>query len=56
MPVVAKPTPDPVSRVFYECDVALARTQLGEEGFTAVWAEGQAMSLEQAIAFALEGI
>jgi hypothetical protein len=43
----------PVDRDDYERDVALARAQLGEEAFTAAWAEGQAMSLEQAIAFAL---
>ena len=35
----------------YEADV---RQQLGEEAFKAAWEKGQAMSLEQAIAFALE--
>jgi hypothetical protein len=44
----------PVDRDDYERDVALARAQLGEDAFTAAWAEGQAMSLEQAITFALE--
>lgn len=33
--------------------VATARATLGEEAFTVLWAEGQAISLEQAIAFAL---
>jgi predicted ATPase len=33
---------------------AAVRAGLGEEAFVAAWAEGQAMSLEQAIAFALE--
>jgi tetratricopeptide (TPR) repeat protein len=31
------------------------RAALGEEAFTAAWAEGRALSLEQAIALALEG-
>ena len=30
------------------------RVQLGEAGYAAAWAEGQAMPLEQAIAYALE--
>lgn len=34
----------------YERLLTTLRTQLGEEGFTAAWAEGQAMTLEQAIA------
>jgi predicted ATPase len=33
--------------------IAAARATLGEETFTVLWAEGQAMSLDQAIAFAL---
>jgi hypothetical protein len=31
------------------------RAALGEETFTAAWAEGRAMSMERAIAYALEG-
>jgi hypothetical protein len=46
----------PVDLDDYERDVALARAQLGEAAFTAACAEGQAMSLEQAIAYALEEI
>jgi hypothetical protein len=46
----------PIDRDDYERDKAQARTQLGEEAFTAAWAEGQAMSLEQAIALALEEV
>jgi hypothetical protein len=46
----------PVDRGDYERDVALARAQLGEEAFVIAWATGQAMSLEQAIAYALEEI
>jgi hypothetical protein len=33
--------------------LATARPQLGEEAFAAAWAEGQAMSLEQAMTLAL---
>jgi hypothetical protein len=38
----------------YERGVAAARTTLGEEAFARAWAEGRALSLEQAIIFALE--
>ena len=34
--------------------MAIARAQLGEESFAAAWTEGQKMTLEQAMAFALE--
>jgi predicted ATPase/DNA-binding CsgD family transcriptional regulator len=44
----------PVDRDDYERDVALARAQLGDEAFAIAWTAGQAMSLEQAIAYALE--
>jgi DNA-binding CsgD family transcriptional regulator len=37
----------------YERAIATVRTTLGEDVFAARWAEGQAMSLEQAIAYAL---
>jgi non-specific serine/threonine protein kinase len=40
-------------RLVYERDEAEARAALGEEAFAAAWAAGQAMSLEQAVAFAL---
>jgi predicted ATPase/transcriptional regulator with XRE-family HTH domain len=39
----------------YDQVVATARAQLGEEAFAAAWAEGRDMTLEQAIAYALEG-
>ncbi|MSP12304.1 MAG: adenylate/guanylate cyclase domain-containing protein [Chloroflexi bacterium] len=42
--------------VNYEQDLAAARAQLGEAAFEAAWAAGQAMSLEQAIADALEEV
>ena len=44
----------PVVRADYDRDVAAARTQFGETAFAAAWAEGRAMTLEQAIAYALE--
>jgi hypothetical protein len=34
--------------------LARARQTLGEAGYAAAWAEGQAMPLEQAVAYALE--
>jgi predicted ATPase/DNA-binding SARP family transcriptional activator len=38
---------------YYERITASARTQLGETAFTTAWAEGSAMTLEEAIAYAL---
>jgi hypothetical protein len=38
----------------YERMVAAARARLGEDAFAAAWARGRTISLEQAIAFALE--
>ncbi len=38
----------------YERTVSAVRSQLGEEAFEAAWAEGRAMTLEQAVAYALE--
>ncbi len=43
-----------IERAEYDRSVTAARAQLGEEEFAKVWAEGQAMSFEQAIAYALE--
>ncbi|MSP14925.1 MAG: tetratricopeptide repeat protein, partial [Chloroflexi bacterium] len=40
--------------VTYQQDRAAARAHLGEAAFEAAWAAGQAMSLEQAVAYALE--
>ena len=39
----------------YEQALASAQAALGEEAFTTAWTEGQAMTLEQAVAYALEG-
>ena len=38
----------------YERTVAASRAALGEARFAAVWAEGRALSLEQAIDYVLE--
>jgi predicted ATPase/DNA-binding SARP family transcriptional activator len=46
-------TPD--ERARHDRAVAVARTQLDEATWLAAWAEGQAMTLEQAGAYALEG-
>lgn len=42
-------------RTEYERSVGATRDTLGQESFTAAWAEGQAMPLEQAIEYALSG-
>lgn len=38
----------------YDCMVTSLRTRLDDEAFATAWAEGRAMTLEQAIAYALE--
>ena len=48
---IGAPLP-PVSRADYERDVAAVRAQLDEAMFTSLWAEGRAMTIEQAIAYA----
>ncbi len=45
----------PIERVEVEKNIAAARAQLDETTFNAAWAEGRAMSMEQAIEFALQG-
>ncbi|MGI8553366.1 MAG: ATP-binding protein, partial [Dehalococcoidia bacterium] len=44
----------PLYRTEYEDAVPRVRARLGEERFAAAWAAGRAMSLEQAVAYALE--
>jgi len=44
---------EPIHRAEYDRTVAAIQTQLDEAAFAAAWAEGRAMTLEQAIAFAL---
>ncbi len=46
--------PAPAARVTYERGLAVARAQLGDDAFALAWARGQGMTLEQAIAEALE--
>ena len=46
-------TIDPPERAEHDGYIAAARAQLGEEAFAAAWAAGQALTLEQAIAEAL---
>jgi hypothetical protein len=45
----------PADRAGYERRVAAVRACLGEEGFAAAWAEGQTMTLHEAVALALKG-
>jgi len=45
--------PAPAARLTYERALATARAQLGEAAFSAAWAAGQAMPLEQAMTEAL---
>ncbi len=45
----------PADRAEHERSVAAVRAALGEDAFAVAWAEGRAMSLEQAVANALQG-
>jgi hypothetical protein len=44
----------PPDRPVVDRAVAATRRSLGEEAFAAAWAEGRAMTLEQALAYALD--
>jgi predicted ATPase/DNA-binding CsgD family transcriptional regulator len=44
---------EPVNRPDFDHNIALAKDRLGERAFSAAWAQGAAMTLEQAIAYAL---
>jgi predicted ATPase/class 3 adenylate cyclase/Tfp pilus assembly protein PilF len=46
---------EPIDRIPYDRTVAAVRAQLDEATFATAWIEGQVMSLEQAVAYALEG-
>jgi hypothetical protein len=48
-----KPCLLPIQRTRYDHTFAAARSQLGEALFAAAWEEGQHLSLEQAIDYAL---
>jgi tetratricopeptide (TPR) repeat protein len=52
--VAGSPLP-PVEREEQDQIIAAARSALEENAFAVAWAEGQAMSLEQAVAYALAG-
>lgn len=45
---------DAADRILYERSVTGTRAQLGEETFKRVWDEGRAMSMEEAIEYALQ--
>lgn len=45
---------DPVDQPEYESNLTSLRAELGEERFAVKWDEGRAMTLEQAVAYALE--
>jgi hypothetical protein len=47
---------DSVDRALFERNMAAAYAQLGEEKFGKAWTEGRAMSMEQAVDYALEHI
>jgi hypothetical protein len=44
----------PAARTEHDRKVAAARAQLSEEAFVAAYAEGRAMTMEQAVGYALE--
>ena len=45
----------PVQRTWYDGEVAAARTVLGDDAaFDLAWHEGRAMSMDQAVKYALE--
>jgi len=46
----------PFDRADYDRDVAAIQAQLDNAALKAAWVEGRAMSLEQAVAYALEPI
>lgn len=50
---IGSPLP-PAERGEYEQKVAEARTAFGEENFAPLWAEGRALTMEEAIEFAIE--
>jgi len=45
---------DPADQEEYQTQRAALRAELGEERFSAIWNEGRALTLEQAVAYALE--
>ena len=47
-------TPYPIEKAFAEEDIAKAREALSPEAFEQAWAAGLAMTVDDAIAYALE--
>jgi tetratricopeptide (TPR) repeat protein len=45
---------DPVDQLEYENKINALRAESGEEQFIAMWEEGRSLTLEQAVAYALE--
>jgi DNA-binding NarL/FixJ family response regulator len=45
---------EPVDRADYDTYVAAARARLGDQAFASAWAEGQALAMDEAIAYALQ--
>jgi predicted ATPase/class 3 adenylate cyclase len=45
---------DPADQAEYQTQRAALRAELGEERFSTIWNEGRALTLEQAVAYALE--
>lgn len=45
---------DPADQARYKKNLNFLRAKLGREGFKAIWDEGHAMTMEQAVAYALE--
>jgi DNA-binding CsgD family transcriptional regulator len=45
---------EPVDRADYDAYVAATRARLGEQAFASEWAEGQVLTMDQAIAYALQ--
>ena len=44
----------PLEQPFYETNLSFVRSQMSETAFSTAWAEGAAMSLEEAVAYALD--
>jgi hypothetical protein len=53
-PSGARAGTQPAERAAVEQHVATVRTALGSEAFAAAWAAGRAMTLDEAVAYALE--
>ena len=46
---------DPQERAEYDQQVAALRDRMDEEAFTSAWKEGRALSMEEAISYAISG-